>query len=131
MKQITILARLQSNVIGEATEILAKENVSIDSITGEHYGTQTIVNITVDNLDRALYALQKRLDWQIISEDALLVQVKDEVGALAKLAGRLSGAGAVIRSIRFVERDEGMALVAIAAENMDVAREAVRDVVVG
>ena len=131
MKQITILARLQTNVIGEATEILAREGVSIDSITGEHYGTQTVVNITVDNLDKALYALQKRLDWQIVSEDALIVQVRDEVGALARLAGRLSGAGAVIRSIRFVERNEGMALVAIAAENMAVAREVMRDAIVG
>lgn len=131
MKQITILARSQGNIIREITELLADEGVNIDSITGEHYGAQAIVNVTVDNESIALYALQRRLDWQIINEDALLVQVKDEVGALAKLARRFADQGIAIRSIRFVERYEGHALVAIATEETEAARETVSDVAVG
>ena len=130
MKQITVLARSQENIIAEIAEILANNGVNIDSITGEHYGAQAIVNVTVDNEDIALYALQRRLDWQIINEDALLVQVKDEIGALAKLARRFSDQGIAIRSIRFVERYDGHALVAIATENANGAKDAVKDLAI-
>lgn len=131
MKQITVLARSQGNMIADVTDILAGAGVNIDSITGEHYGAQAVVNITVDNEQTALYALQKRLDWQIIHEDALLVQVKDEIGTLAKLARRLADKNVAIRSIRFVERYDGHALVAIATEHPEEAREAVKDIAVG
>lgn len=131
MKQITILTRSESDVIAEVAELLAAAGVNIDSITGEHYGAQAVVNVTVDNEDVALYALHKRLDWQILSEDALIVKVKDEIGALAKLAGRLAAARIMIRSIRFVERHEGDALVAVSAENADAARVALKDIIAG
>lgn len=131
MKQITVLARSQSCIIAEIAELLAKSGVNINSITGEHYGAQAIVNITVDDERTALYMLQKRLDWQIICEDALLVRVQDEIGALARLARRFSEKGISIRSIRFVERYDGHALVAIATEHAAEARDAVKDVAVG
>lgn len=131
MKQITILARSDEDTIAEVTALLAGAGVNIDSITGEHYGTQAVVNVTVDNEKAALYALQKRLDWQIVSEDALIVRVKDEIGSLAKLAGRLASANVIIRSIRFVERHEGDALVAVSAENIETARGVLSDIMVG
>lgn len=131
MKQITILTRSDSDIIAEVTVLLANAGVNIDSITGEHYGTQAIVNVTVDNEEAALYVLQKRLDWQIVSEDAVIVRIKDELGSLAKLAGRLASAHVMIRSIRFVERHEGNALVAVSAENIESARGALSDILVG
>lgn len=123
MKQITVLAATGSNVIAEVTEILADAGVNIDSIAGENYGAQAIVNVTVDDEDAALYALQKKPDWQVMSEDAVLVRIEDEVGALAKLSKRLSDSGIVIRSLRFVERCGGTALVAVSSENPAAARE--------
>ncbi|MBI4030708.1 MAG: hypothetical protein HY370_03445 [Proteobacteria bacterium] len=131
MKQITILARSDEDTIAEATLLLANAGVNIDSITGEHYGSQAIINITVDNAEVALYALQKRLDWQIVSEDVVIVKVKDEIGALAKLAGRLAANDVMIRSIRFIERNEKSALVAVSIENTQTGRQALRDIIVG
>ncbi len=131
MKQITILTRSDGDVIVEVTKLLAEAGINIDNITGEHYGTQAVVNVSVDNEKAALSTLHKRLDWQILSEDAILVRIEDEIGALAKLAGRLAEARIMIRSIRFVERHDGNALIAVSAENANAAHKALRDILAG
>ena len=127
MKQITIMTQSKIDVIAEVTKILAGANVNIDNIVGEHYGSQAIVNVTVDNEDIALNALQKRLDWQVVSEDVVLIKIKDEIGALAKLSGRLAEKQVMIHSIRFVERHDGHALVAISVENPITGRSVLQD----
>lgn len=131
MKQITILTEAQGDIITEVTETLACARVNISSIAGEHYGRQTVVNVTVDNEFVALNALQNRQDWQVISEDALLVRIDDKVGALAILARRFSDAGITLRSIRFVERHEGYALVAIATDEPEKGRILLKNMLAG
>ena len=131
MKQITILTEAQGDIIAEVTEALAHARVNISSIAGEHYGRQTVINVTVDNETDALGALQNRQDWQVISEDALLVRVDDEVGALAILARRFSEARITLRSIRFVERHDGYALVAIATDEPEKGRELLKNMLAG
>lgn len=128
MKQITILTRSDKDVIAEVTALLAGCGVNIDSITGEHYGTQAIVNVTVDNEESALRALHRRLDWQIISEDAVLVRVKDEIGALARIAAQLNAESIMIRSIRFVERHDGDSLIAVSADDTKAVRKALNEI---
>ena len=135
MKQITILAENKKDLMADVTQLLANAGVDIDSITGDNYGEQAIVTVTVRNYAAALNAIEKRADLQVMSEDALLVRINDELGALAKLSRRFADAGINIRSIRFVERhlddnDHGHALVAIATERTEEALELVRDILV-
>jgi hypothetical protein len=94
------------------------------------FGAQSIATITTDSHDKAMKTLQNYADLQVVSEDALIVRVQDEMGALAKLAHRFSAAHIHIRSLRFVERHQGYALVAISTERSDSALEIVRDILV-
>lgn len=130
MKQITILSEGGADAIADITLILAEAGIDIDSITGENYGRRAVVTVTVRDYDAALNALQVHENLQVVSEDALIVRVPDEVGALAKISRRFSDAGIHIRSIRFVERHNGFSLVAIATERTEEALKLVGDILV-
>ena len=134
MKQITVLSdkpESKDRLITDVTKLLSDAGISIDSIMGENYGQQSVVTLSVNDYLGALKTIEKRTDLQVMSEDALLVRVKDEPGALAKLSCRFSDVGISIRSIRFVERHEGYALVAIATERTKEALSLVKDILAG
>jgi len=128
MKQITILVGGNTDGITEVTEALAHTRISIRSIAGENYGSQTVVNVTVDDETAAMQVLQRNPLWQVIREDALLLRLDDEVGALAKIARLCANAGIPLRSLRFVERHNGYALVAISTDAPEMAREILKSV---
>jgi hypothetical protein len=130
MKQISILSKNRRDLIADLTQALCDSGINLDSITGRNFGEQSIVTITTENYDNALNLLQKHSDLQVISEDALIVRVEDELGSLAKLTRRFADAGINIRSIRFVERHDGYALVAISTERTDKALDVVKDILV-
>ena len=127
MKQITILSTCNDDLIGEVMVSLAEAEVDIDSITGESVGNQSVVTLAVRDHYGALAALEKRQDFQVMSEDSLLVSVKDELGALAKISMCLADKGIVIRSIRFVEREDSYALVAISTDRREEAQKLLKN----
>ncbi len=130
MKQITILSEGEKDLIAEITQMLADAGVSIDTITGRNYNEHAIVTVTVDNYDEAMKTMTKHKDLKVMGEDALIVRIEDELGALAKLSRRFTDAGIHIRSIRFVKRSKGHALVAISTERTNKALELVKDILV-
>jgi hypothetical protein len=131
MKQITILSNSSEDVITSVTETLAMFGVNIESISGENYGDQAVVIVTVDNYYEALKAIHNDPDLQVMREDALLLKVKDEIGALARVSRRFADAHINIRSIRFVERHEDYALIAVSTERTKEALDLVKDILVG
>lgn len=130
MKQITILSQNRQDLIADVTQVLSESGINLDSITGRNFGEQSIATITTKSYDEALSILQKYPDLQVISENALIVRIEDELGSLAKLARRFADAGINIRSIRFVERHDDYALVAISTERTDKALDVVKDILV-
>lgn len=130
MKQITILSQNRRDLIADVTQVLSESGINLDSITGRNFGEQSIATITTKSYDEALSILQKYPDLQVISENALIVRIEDELGSLAKLARRFADAGINIRSVRFVERHDGYALVAISTERTEEALGLVQDILV-
>lgn len=130
MKQITILSENKTDLIGEITHFMAEEKINLESVTGRNFGKNSVVTITVQDYQSALNKLQECERFQVICEDAIIVKVTDELGALAKLTRRFSDAGVQINSVRFIERHEGYALVAISTERTDKALNLVNDILV-
>lgn len=130
MKQITILSENKNDLIADITQLLADAGIDLESITGRNFGEQSIATITTKNYGAALDILQKQPGLQVVSEDALIVRIEDEQGALARLSRRFADVKINIRSIRFVERHEGYALVAISVERTDEALKLVEDILV-
>lgn len=128
MKQITILSQNSHDLIADITQYMAKYNIDIESITGRNFGENAIVTLTVHDYESALNELQKQEGLQIVCEDAVIVKINDETGALATLTRRFSDAGITIHSIRFIERYDGYALVAISTARNNAILELVKDI---
>lgn len=130
MKEITVVIDNRAGMLADLSEVLAARGVNIESIDGEAAESRGIVRLTVDQYDVALSALRDS-GFQAISEDALLIRLKDESGALARAAARFKDANINIRSLRILRREGGFALVTLVTENNEAARDLVGDVLVG
>ncbi len=131
MKQITIISGNQPGIIAEISETLARQAINIENIDAESFAESAITILSVDRYDEALRLLQAIPGIKAVTEDALVIRIKDEPGALARIARRFSDAGINLRSLRFLQRDNDYGLVAICAERGQEARDLVKDVLVG
>ena len=130
MKQITIVAQKHLGLLAQVTEALANQNVNIENIHVEAFADNAVIIIIVDKYDVALQIIHQLPEMQAISEDAILIHLENEAGALAKIARRFTDAQIGIRSMRFIQRDEHTALVAISTERSEEALKLVADVLV-
>ena len=115
MKQIAVMAPNRAGVLAEIAKALADAGVNIDTLDAESAGDLGVVVMTVDLYDAALHALQ-RAGLTAVTEDALLVKLADEPGALASVMMRFKEAAINVRSVRFLQRRDGFAIVAIGVE---------------
>jgi hypothetical protein len=128
MKQIHIVSANRIGLIAELTEALALAEINIESVDAEEVGDNAVIVLNVDQYGRALLCLREFQGIQIVTEDAILVKLKNQPGALAQIARRFTDAGISVRSVRFIERDEDFALVAISTDRTEVALALVADV---
>jgi hypothetical protein len=130
MKQLSIIAENRLGVVTEITEALAAGEVNIESLNAELAVDHTVIMLNVDRYERALQIIHTLPNMRIITEDAILVKLVNEPGALAKIARRFTDAGIGLRSIRFMERNNEYGLVAISTDRTDSALALVDDVLV-
>ena len=128
MKQITILSKIDNDTISTVMATLAHAGIDIHSITADHYGHQTVIHVITDDEALAIRILQKNPNWQVMREDALLLEIVDKTGVLAEIARHFDNAGTPLRSIRFVERYDGHALVAITTEGSTTVSDLIKEI---
>jgi hypothetical protein len=128
MKQINIVSIDRIGLFADLTEALARAEINIESVDAEQVGDYTVMVLNVDQYDCALQCLREFQGIQIITEDAILVKLKNQPGALAQIARRFTDAGISVRSVRFIERDNDFALVAISTDRTEAALALVADV---
>ncbi len=127
MKQIHIVGANRIGLIADLTEALAQAEINIESIDAEQVGDNAVIVLNVNRYDPALQCLREISGIQIITEDAILVKLKNQPGALARVSRRFTDAGISVRSVRFIERDDNFALVAISTDRTDAALALVAD----
>ena len=130
MKQITIVVDDHPGVVADLSEALARRGINIESIDAQGASPHGVIHLTVDRYDDALVALRDA-GFQAISEDALVIRLRDEPGALARVAARFRDAQLNIRSIRILRRDREFVLVTLVTSDNQQAREQLEDVLVG
>jgi hypothetical protein len=126
MKQLTIITQDRPGLLTEIAGALASAGINIEDIDAEAAGPISAISIAVDHYDAAVRLLTAR-GWKVFAENTIVVEMQDEPGALARLAKRFSDAGVNLRSVRFIERRRGKALVAISAPDEARARGLVGD----
>jgi hypothetical protein len=129
MKEIMIVTQNRAGLLADISEILAARGINIETIDADELHDTAVVELTVDHYDEALQSLRDA-GFHAITEDALLVRLKDEPGALAKVAHKFKEANIDLRSVRFIRRQQGYAYVAIATDRTDEARALIEEWVV-
>ncbi len=129
MKQIVIVSEDRPALVAEIADAMAAAAVNIEFLDAEVVGSSKVVVLTVDHYDAALKALAQ-ISLQAISEDALVIQLQDKPGELARVTQRLRGAQIDVRSIRIIRREAGTGIVAVATDRNHEARKILADVLV-
>lgn len=130
MKQLSIITENYFGVITEISEVMASAKVNIESLDAELVGDYVVIVLMADPYDLALQIIHQFSNMQVVTEDAILVKLANEPGALAKIARRFTDAGVGLRSVRFIQRDAEFGLVAISTDRTDKALALVTDVLV-
>lgn len=129
MKQITIVTPVKAGLVADISSRLGDAGINIESLDAFDVRTWDIVQLTVSDYDRALQVLRDG-GYDAITEDAVVINVKDEPGALAQVTRRLFDGGVDMRSMRLLHRQAGEALVAISMDRTDLGMDLISDLLV-
>ncbi len=116
VSRIIVMARDEVGVIADISQALADEGINVESINAQVVGEEVTVILTTDRYDRALYILNQA-GFKAVSDDALVLRLPDEPGALAGVAGSLKDAGVNIESMHILSRQAGYAMIALKTDN--------------
>ena len=126
MKLISIVTESRDGLTAEIAALLGENDINIESLDAEEANGTDVVTLSVDHYNRALQVLRDA-GWNAVSEDAMLVRVRDEPGALARVAKRFLDAGVTVHSIRIVQRAGDWGVIAVSADPIEDARALVKD----
>lgn len=115
------MARDEVGVLADITATLAQANINLESINTQVNGDQGTIIISTDDSDRALVALADA-GYSAVTDDAMLIRLKDEPGALARIAQRFGEAGINICSVHILDRMDGIATIALSTAPDDRER---------
>ena len=123
-ERIIIMGKNEVGVLAGITSVLAQAGINVESINTQNAGDRGVVIMTVDDTDHAL-SLLNQAGYKAVSDDAVVVRLKDEPGALAALADRLRQAGVNIQNLHILVRQEGFALIALTTSDRAATRAAI------
>ncbi|MDP7010055.1 MAG: hypothetical protein QF685_01635 [Verrucomicrobiota bacterium] len=126
MKQITIVTKNRDGLTADIAAVLGDNNINIESLDAEEVEGMGVVTLMVDHYNRALHALRDS-GWHAVTEDAFIIRVRDEPGALARVVKRFKDASIHVSSIRIIQHEGQWGMVAVSAEPVEEARALVKD----
>ena len=112
MSRIIVMAKNEIGVIADISRVLADSRINIETISTEALDDMGTISLTTDDYDGALRALTTA-GFKTVTDDSLIVSLRDEPGALAKVAEKLKQGGVNIQSLHIVERRGDYTTVAI------------------
>ena len=116
MSRIIVMAKNEVGVIADISRVLADSDINIETISTEALDDKGTIALTTDNYDGALRALTNA-GFKTVTDDSLLVSLRDEPGALAKVAEKLKQGGVNIQSLQIVDRRGDYTTVAILTDD--------------
>ena len=130
MNRIIVMVDNQVGIIADIARALSEAGINVESINTETAGDQGAVILTTDNYDHALYVLNQAGFKAVSDDDALVVRLPDEPGALARVADSLKQAGVNIQSMHILNRQQGYAMVALTTDDRARAETAIGSAVI-
>ena len=125
-ERIIIMADNEVGVLAGITGVLAREDINVESMNTQTAGDRGAIILTVSDTDHALSVLNQA-GYKAVSDDAVVVRLKDEPGALAALADQLRQAGVNIQNLHILTRQGGFALIALTTSDRAATEAAIRE----
>ena len=121
----------RAGIFADVTTSLAGAGINIDTILGSSLKGFGFIYIESDDDNKALKALSDT-SLQALDASLPLLIMKDEAGALGKIAQKFHDEEIVVDAIRFLKRnkDSGFALVSIKVERSPVVDNIIGDFLV-
>jgi hypothetical protein len=116
MNRIIVMAKNEVGVIADISRVLADNGLNIEAISAEALGDKGVVTLTTNDDDHALRVLTDA-GFKTVTDEALVLRLRDEPGALARVAERFKDAGVNLQSLHIVDRRDGYTTVALAADD--------------
>ena len=116
MTRMIIMAKNEVGIIADISRVLADSDINIETISTEALDDKGTIALTTNDYDGALRALTDA-GFKTVTDDSLLVSLRDEPGALAKVAEKLKQGGVNIQSLHIVDRRGDYTTVAILTED--------------
>jgi len=129
MKQITIIVDDRVGILADLSYLLGKMKVNIEALSAEVHGGKAVINILVSDEKRA-NAVLKSNGYHILSEEMLVIKVKDEPGALSEISKKLQKAKINIESLYLLARGSGFSLDALKVDKPKMARKVLADYII-
>ncbi|MDE2901216.1 MAG: ACT domain-containing protein [Chloroflexota bacterium] len=114
------MAKSQVGVIADITAALAEAHINILSVNTENTGETGLVILTAEDNDAALQALTTA-GFRAVIDDVLVFRLRDEPGALAKVAERFKVAGVNIQSLHILDRHGDYVTFALSSDDREKA----------
>ena len=130
MKEILIVTPPdRPGTLAGVAECLAARGVNIEDIDATDDHEHGIIRLRARPYDAALHALSEA-GYQAVSEEVLLIRLKDEPGSVARIAARFRQPPVNINSLRILSRSRGWAMVVLSTDDNAAARQLLSDCVV-
>ncbi len=127
MKQITVVTRPdRPGTLADIAECLAARGINIVDIEAVDDHAHGVVILQAEPYDEALRALADS-GYAAVSEEVLVIRIKDEPGALALVAARFSEPSINITAMRILRRDAGWTSVVLSTSDNKRARTLLAD----
>ena len=123
-ERIVIMVDNEVGVLAGITGVLAQAGINVESINTQSAGDRGAVILTADDTDHALSVLNQA-GYKAVSDDAVVVRLRDEPGALAGVADRLKQAGVNIQNLHILTRQNGIALIALTTSDRAATEAAI------
>lgn len=120
MTRIVIMARNEVGVIADISRALADASINIETISAKALGEKGVITLTTDDDDASLRVLTDA-GFKASADDSLMLSLRDEPGALAKVAERFKEAGINIQSLHILDRREGHTTIAVSTDDREKA----------
>ena len=91
-ERILITVDNRVGVLAGITGVLAGAGINVESVNAQTAGERGAIIMTVSDTDRALSVLSQA-GYKAVSDDAVVVRLRDEPGALAGVADRTETGG--------------------------------------
>src|SRR5688500_12522499 len=117
MKEITIIVPPdRPGTVADIAERLAVRGINIDQMNVIDDHSHGVIRLEASPYDEALRVLSDA-GYNAMSEDVIVIRIKDEPGAMAKVAARFREPQINIHAMRFARREGGSAVVMLATSD--------------